>query len=192
MANLSRTLTDTQSTTLRSLLHTELKKANPQLASFSTTTTPTTTDDDDDASDLLDYALAMVVNGKSAEYIVSELLSVEMDICTSETAGRIGVGIGSFLDSMSGGKRPSTDQEEEPTTTTTIASPHIVNESVDAMAEKIEAMEEKNKKEWVNNHAVIDADGRARCSFHFCRKLFKDKNFLQKHLLKKHPEFLRR
>jgi len=75
-------------------------------------------------------------------------------------------------------------------TTTANVTPHIVNEPVDAMADEIEIMEEKNKKEWVDNHAVIDSDGRARCSFHFCRKLFKDKNFLQKHLLKKHPEFL--
>ena len=58
------------------------------------------------------------------------------------------------------------------------------------MANEIEAREEKNKKEWVDNHTVIDTPGRARCSFHFCRKLFKDRNFLQKHLLKKHPEYL--
>ncbi len=37
---------------------------------------------------------------------------------------------------------------------------------------------------------MIDGDGRARCSFHFCSKLFKDNNFLQNHLLKKHPEML--
>jgi hypothetical protein len=70
-------------------------------------------------------------------------------------------------------------------------SPFIVNETVDAIASEIEAKEEHTKKEWVDNHAMIDADGRARCSFHFCRKLFKDKSFLQKHLLKKHPAFLK-
>ncbi len=69
-------------------------------------------------------------------------------------------------------------------------SPFIVNETVDAIAREIESSEEKAKKEWINNHAVIDNDGRARCSFHFCNKLFKDETFLQKHLLKKHPEFL--
>ena len=37
----------------------------------------------------------------------------------------------------------------------------------------------------------MDEDGRARCSFHFCRKLFKDKAFLRKHLLKKHSDQLR-
>ena len=71
------------------------------------------------------------------------------------------------------------------------ASPFVVNETVDAVASEIESHEEKAKKEWIDNHAVIDNDGRARCSFHFCRKLFKDKSFLQKHLLKKHPEYLK-
>lgn len=69
-------------------------------------------------------------------------------------------------------------------------SPFVVNEFVDAVASEIQSSEEKTKLEWINNHAVIDSDGRARCSFHFCNKLFKDKNFLQKHLLKKHSEYL--
>ena len=69
-------------------------------------------------------------------------------------------------------------------------SRYAINESVDALAREIESLEERSKREWISNHAVIDNDGRARCSFHFCNKLFKDKTFLQKHLLKKHPEFL--
>jgi hypothetical protein len=71
-----------------------------------------------------------------------------------------------------------------------VPNPYCINETVDTVANEIESLEQKSKKEWINNHAVIDGDGRARCSFHFCNKLFKDKNFLQKHLLKKHPEFL--
>ncbi len=70
------------------------------------------------------------------------------------------------------------------------STPYIVNETVDALASEIESLEERAKREWIDNHSVVDGDGRARCSFHFCNKLFKDKNFLQKHLLKKHPEFL--
>mmetsp|Transcript_13780 Transcript_13780/g.20164 ORF Transcript_13780/g.20164 Transcript_13780/m.20164 type:complete len:296 (+) Transcript_13780:70-957(+) len=70
-------------------------------------------------------------------------------------------------------------------------SPFVVNETVDAVASEVESMEEKTKNEWVENHAVIDGDGRARCSFHFCRKLFKDGSFLKKHLLKKHGEYLK-
>lgn len=71
-----------------------------------------------------------------------------------------------------------------------VSSPFVVNETVDAVASEIESLEEEAKTNWINNHSVIDNDGRARCSFHFCNKLFKDQNFLQKHLLKKHPEFL--
>jgi len=44
---------------------------------------------------------------------------------------------------------------------------------------------------WVENHSSLDDDGRARCRFHFCHKLFKDSSFLRKHLLKKHVEYLR-
>ena len=80
---------------------------------------------------------------------------------------------------------------ETPSSNMEFASPFVVNEAVDALASEIESMEEKTKKEWIDKHAVIDNDGRARCSFHFCRKLFKDKSFLQKHLLKKHGEYLR-
>jgi len=67
----------------------------------------------------------------------------------------------------------------------------IVDPVTDRTAKQIEFLENQAKKQWVDNHAIIDGDGRARCSFHFCRKLFKDKTFLQKHLHKKHPEFLR-
>jgi len=67
----------------------------------------------------------------------------------------------------------------------------IVDERVDCEAEELEKAESEWKDTWLENHAMIDDDGRARCSFHFCHKLFKDKNFLRKHLQKKHKEFLR-
>ncbi len=38
---------------------------------------------------------------------------------------------------------------------------------------------------------VLDEDGRVRCSLHFCHKLFKDRAFLLKHLLKKQSNQLR-
>jgi hypothetical protein len=38
---------------------------------------------------------------------------------------------------------------------------------------------------------VDGEDGRARCGYPFCRKLFKDGSFLKKHLFKKHSEYLR-
>lgn len=69
--------------------------------------------------------------------------------------------------------------------------PGIIDEKTKEDAKCIEIAEENTKGKWIDDHCIIDADGRARCSFHFCHKLFKDSNFLEKHLLKKHTEFLR-
>ena len=69
-------------------------------------------------------------------------------------------------------------------------SHYALNESVDALASEIESLEERLKRQWMSNHAVIDNDDRAWCSFHFCNKLFKDKTFLLKHFLKKHHQNL--
>eukprot|EP00587_Corethron_hystrix_P001739 CAMPEP_0113300092 /NCGR_PEP_ID=MMETSP0010_2-20120614/1862_1 /TAXON_ID=216773 ORGANISM="Corethron hystrix, Strain 308" /NCGR_SAMPLE_ID=MMETSP0010_2 /ASSEMBLY_ACC=CAM_ASM_000155 /LENGTH=771 /DNA_ID=CAMNT_0000153451 /DNA_START=305 /DNA_END=2617 /DNA_ORIENTATION=+ /assembly_acc=CAM_ASM_000155 len=66
----------------------------------------------------------------------------------------------------------------------------VVNAETDMKALEIEKEDDSEKRNWLDNHTLLDADGRARCSFHFCRKLFKDKTFLHKHLVKKHPEFL--
>ena len=58
--------------------------------------------------------------------------------------------------------------------TARIGNAHVfVNEQIDADALKIEKEEADFKQKWLDDHALLDADGRARCSFHFCRKLFK-------------------
>ncbi|KAL3801018.1 hypothetical protein HJC23_002311 [Cyclotella cryptica] len=67
----------------------------------------------------------------------------------------------------------------------------LIDEETDAAARQIESAERQAKVAWLENHGMIDEDGRARCSFHWCKKLFKDKAFLQKHLLKKHSDHLR-
>lgn len=69
--------------------------------------------------------------------------------------------------------------------------PGMLDEATEQSAKEIEIAEENVRDKWVNDHCIMDADGRARCSFQFCHKLFKDANFLEKHLLKKHSEFLR-
>lgn len=66
-----------------------------------------------------------------------------------------------------------------------VPSPAIIQE-----AEAIASAEEQARDQWLADHSIIDEDQRARCSFHFCHKLFKDTSFLHKHLLKKHAEFL--
>jgi hypothetical protein len=68
---------------------------------------------------------------------------------------------------------------------------YVLDQTRDREAAEIEQQEEETKKTWMKNHGVIDGDGRARCCFHFCRKLFKNDAFLHKHLLKKHGEFLK-
>ena len=62
--------------------------------------------------------------------------------------------------------------------TARIGTDHVlVNETVDAEAIEIEKKELDMKQQWLDDHALLDADGRARCSFHFCRKLFKVNKF---------------
>jgi SERRATE/Ars2, N-terminal domain len=70
-------------------------------------------------------------------------------------------------------------------------SGELLDAETDAQAKEIEHQEGNVEESWIQSHSVIDQDGRARCSFHFCRKLFKDSLFLRKHLMKKHSEFLR-
>ena len=67
----------------------------------------------------------------------------------------------------------------------------VVDAETDAQAQELQEAESQVEGTWIQDHAFIDEDGRARCSFHFCRKLFKDSTFLKKHLRKKHSEFLR-
>jgi hypothetical protein len=69
--------------------------------------------------------------------------------------------------------------------------PYVVDKDVDEQAKDIEYQESQVEEGWIEAHSLIDEDGRARCAFHFCRKLFKDISFLKKHLIKKHSEFLR-
>jgi hypothetical protein len=56
----------------------------------------------------------------------------------------------------------------------------LIDHETDAAARKIESAEQASMQEWIENHSVLDEDGRARCSLHFCHKLFKDRAFLLK------------
>ena len=67
---------------------------------------------------------------------------------------------------------------------------HIIDAQVDSDAKEIERQESQVERNWIRDHSVLDEDSRARCSFHFCHKLFKDSSFLTKHLLKKHSAYL--
>merc|ERR1712232_1036413 len=82
----------------------------------------------------------------------------------------------------------NTEQKQESSLPATCI---IVNEKIDREAKDIEYQQSLVEDGWIKDHSLIDEDGRARCAFHFCRKLFKDSTFLKKHLIKKHSEFLR-
>ena len=65
----------------------------------------------------------------------------------------------------------------------------VISKEINALADEIVVKESEVEPVWIANHS-LDDEGRARCSFHFCRKLFKDQSFLRKHLRKKHGEYL--
>jgi hypothetical protein len=71
-----------------------------------------------------------------------------------------------------------------------VSGVYVLSEELDAKAAELEEMEEQARYDWIENHGIVDEAGRGRCSFHSCRKLFKNDKFLKKHLLKKHGEFL--
>ena len=50
----------------------------------------------------------------------------------------------------------------------------LIDNKTDAAIRKIETAEQASRQEWIENHVVPNEDGRVRCSFHFCHKLFKD------------------
>lgn len=57
---------------------------------------------DEDITDFLDYTFAMISNSKTAEYIVKELLGMEMDFCNEEVAHKVGKEISNFVTKLNG------------------------------------------------------------------------------------------
>lgn len=91
MAEEQRVLTQDETTAIKSKLSSVLQNTS------------------EDASDLIEYTLAMIVNGKSVDYIVDELKSMEMDICDAEACDAIGNEILSFLNDSE--KRKSSSEK---------------------------------------------------------------------------------
>lgn len=79
----SRKLTDEEAKELRSILVQSL------------TYSP---EEQEDVNDLLDYTFAMTSNGKPLEYIVQELVSMEMDVCPEPQAHSLARLIATFLE----------------------------------------------------------------------------------------------
>jgi hypothetical protein len=58
---------------------------------------------DEDITDFLDYTFAMISNSKPAEYVVTELIGMEMDFCNQEVAHKVGKEIANFVIALNGG-----------------------------------------------------------------------------------------
>ncbi len=56
----------------------------------------------EDINDLLDYAFAMVNNQKSVEYVIQELVGMEMEFCNAAVAEKVGGELSSFLKKVKG------------------------------------------------------------------------------------------
>ena len=52
---------------------------------------------DEDITDFLDYVFAMISNSKTIEYIVNELVGMEMEFCNEQVAHKVGKEISSFV-----------------------------------------------------------------------------------------------
>ncbi|KAL7486236.1 hypothetical protein ACHAW6_011824, partial [Cyclotella cf. meneghiniana] len=87
-----RKLTPTETATLRSRLRNELVVKGPQ--------------DEEDAGDLLDYAFAMIANGKDVAYVVEELTSMEMEVCDAPSAKKLGDVLAAFFSDLIEKTRP--------------------------------------------------------------------------------------
>eukprot|EP00577_Skeletonema_sp_RCC1716_P014486 CAMPEP_0113426702 /NCGR_PEP_ID=MMETSP0013_2-20120614/30884_1 /TAXON_ID=2843 ORGANISM="Skeletonema costatum, Strain 1716" /NCGR_SAMPLE_ID=MMETSP0013_2 /ASSEMBLY_ACC=CAM_ASM_000158 /LENGTH=461 /DNA_ID=CAMNT_0000315029 /DNA_START=98 /DNA_END=1481 /DNA_ORIENTATION=+ /assembly_acc=CAM_ASM_000158 len=90
----TRKLTDSETATLRSILKSQLniKAGDAQ--------------DEEDAGDLLDYAFAMIANGRNVECVKDELKSMELEVCPAESAQKVGRSLSKFLldlDNKAGG-----------------------------------------------------------------------------------------
>ena len=63
----------------------------------------------------------------------------------------------------------------------------------DDVLQEMLAKEDMVKQTWISEHTILadNGQGRARCAFRYCAKLFKSAGFLEKHLLKKHASELK-
>lgn len=65
----------------------------------------------EDITDFLDYTFAMISNSKTVEYVVKELIGMEMDFCPEEVAHKVGKEISTFLNQLNNGGCSSENAE---------------------------------------------------------------------------------
>ena len=68
---------------------------------------------DEDITDLLDYTFAMISNEKTIEYIIQELIGMEMEFCKEEVAHKVGAELSKFVAQLTKGESNDDDPQEE-------------------------------------------------------------------------------
>lgn len=65
---------------------------------------------DEDITDFLDYTFAMISNSKTVEYIVQELVGMEMEFCNEAVAHKVGAEISKFVTQLLKGGNENDDE----------------------------------------------------------------------------------
>lgn len=69
---------------------------------------------DEDVTDFLDYTVALLSNDKTVEYIVQELVGMEMEFCNEEVAHKVGAEMSKFVSQLlKGGSNDGGGAEEK-------------------------------------------------------------------------------
>jgi hypothetical protein len=73
----------------------------------------------EDIADFLDYTFAMVSNAKTVDYVMQELIGMEMDFCNEQVAKKVGKELAAFITKITGGaeegeetSNPQDDEED--------------------------------------------------------------------------------
>jgi len=135
MSEESRSLTDEQSSALKNELAKIINGA--------------------DAADLIDYILAMVVNGKEEGYIVQELKDMDMEVCNGTVSDQVGNLLGEFykaLDDVSPDavKEVPTEMPEE-------SSPKVETSGEDASGKKVTSFKKTSAKNPLTTSGALGA-----------------------------------
>ena len=91
----ARKLNEAEMTQLRTILLNEL-------TSSSTSNPEQSQEEDENISVFLDFVLAMIGNGKTVQYIVDELVEMEMEECNAEKAKSVGNLVAKFIQEIEG------------------------------------------------------------------------------------------
>ena len=57
----------------------------------------------EDITDFLDYTFAMISNSKTVDYVVDELIGMEMEFCSPEIAKKVGQELYTFIKNINSG-----------------------------------------------------------------------------------------